>query len=167
MIQNGFSSNLKKCKGSFLNCIAYILPTCHIQDRTVQECLLCQGLTLTDLCKPPTWYATGIEDQLGQSFCAAMAQTVLKIKFCCCIYCKLSKKDFTEHIKAILKLSPILSSINSGLMDVSSATWLNCSITFLASCITQEAFEFKQVKACESLKKLNHVLLKQYDVIFT
>lgn len=56
--------------------MAYILPTC-IQDRTVQECFLGQGLLLTDLHGPPTFYGTRIKDQLGESFCAAMAQTIL------------------------------------------------------------------------------------------
>lgn len=126
----------KDMQRQFLNSIACILPTCHIQDGTVQECFLCQGLTLTDLHEPPTCYATGIGDQLGQSFCAAMAQTILKIKFCCCIYCKPGKKDFTENIKAILKLSPTLPSINPGLTVVCCALWLNSGVTLLASRIT-------------------------------
>lgn len=142
----------------YLSSIACVLPTCHIQDGTVQECFLCQGLTLTDLHKPSAHYATGTRGQLGQSFCAAIAQTILKIKFCCCIYCKPSKKDFTENTKAILKLSSILPCVNPGIMVVCSATWLNCDVTLLVQGNLVNSRKWK-------LKAKSH-LFKQY-VIFT
>lgn len=94
-----------------------------------QECS--QGLTLTDMHKPPACDA-GIGDQLVQSLCAAMAQTILNVSSVAVFTASLVKKDFTENIKAIWKLSLALHSFNLGIVVVCSTVWLHRGVALLA-----------------------------------
>lgn len=83
-------------------------------------------MTLTDLHKPPACDA-GIGDQLVPSLCTAMAQTISSVAVFTAV-----RKDFTENIKAMWKLSLILHSFNPGIVVVCSAVWLHRGVTFLA-----------------------------------
>lgn len=56
-----------------------------------------------------------------QSLCAAMAQTILNVSSVAVFTASPVKKDFTENIKAIWKLSLALHSFNLGIVVVCSA----------------------------------------------
>lgn len=90
---------LRNKQRQFLNSTAYsadlLCPRWNYK-----ECILYQGWTLTDLHKVPACDA-GIGDQLVQSLCASMVQTLSSVAL---FTASPVEKDFTENIKTILKL---------------------------------------------------------------
>lgn len=81
--------------------------------------------------KPPACDA-GIGDQLVQSLCAAMAQTILNRSSVAVFTASPVKKDFTENIKAVRKFSLMLHSFYPGIVNVCSAVWLHKGVALLA-----------------------------------